>query len=327
MKITNIHGISLPLAVWLLHDNYDYINDPNYISATSLLRPIKQIILAKKVLLEDKEMDVSERISASMGNALHDSLEKAWTNVEGRSNALRLLGYPSHVIDNLVVNPSDEYLVNNSNALPVWIEKRSFREVAGYRVGGKLDLVIDGTLFDFKSTSVFTYLKSRKDEDYQLQESIYRWLNPKLITNEVAYINFIFTDWQKFMIRTVPDYPTVKLAEIPIKLLSEAETEQFVVNKLNQIVQHWNDPEEKLPPCTDKDLWRGDPEYKYYSDPEKAKDPTARSSKNFGTDKAGADAHCAEKGKGVVKTIPGQVKACAYCPAYTACKQKDQYDV
>ena len=31
MKITNNSNISLSLAVWLLHDEYDYVNETNYI--------------------------------------------------------------------------------------------------------------------------------------------------------------------------------------------------------------------------------------------------------------------------------------------------------
>ena len=33
------------------------------------------------------------------------------------------------------------------------------------------------------------------------------------------------------------------------------------------------------------------------------------------------------EGKGIVKEIPGEVKACSYCPAFNACKQKDHYFV
>jgi hypothetical protein len=41
---------------------------------------------------------------------------------------------------------------------------------------------------------------------------------------------------------------------------------------------------------------------------------------------AEAQAFMVEKaGKGVIKTVPGEVKACEYCPAFTICKQKDSY--
>ena len=35
----------------------------------------------------------------------------------------------------------------------------------------------------------------------------------------------------------------------------------------------------------------------------------------------------AVEGKGIVKEVPGDVKACEYCPAFNACKQKDLYYV
>jgi len=33
----------------------------------------------------------------------------------------------------------------------------------------------------------------------------------------------------------------------------------------------------------------------------------------------------ASQGKGVIKEVPGEPKACGYCPAYAACTQKDRY--
>lgn len=323
MRITNNHNISLPLAVWLLHDNYDYINEPNYISATSLLRSTKQIILAKQVLASDKEMDISEKIASAFGNAVHDSVQRAWENIGGA--ALKKLGYPDSVADNIVVNPTEEYLAEHPNAIPIYFEKRAFREIAGYKIGGKFDTVIDGHLFDYKTTSTFSYTSGNKDEDYSLQGSIYRWLNPELIKEEYIFINFIFTDWQKFMVRSNPNYPKLKLLEHPVKLLSLEDTEKFITNKLNELSRLWDKSEADLPPCTDKELWRSEPEYKYYSDPTKANTPGARSSKNF-DDLASANAHMAAQGKGIVKTVPGQVKACGYCPAYLACEQRKQYE-
>ena len=78
MQITNNHEISLPMAVWLLHDEYDYIREENYISATSLLRSTKQIILSKRVPSENREADVTDFLAARFGHAVHDSIEKAW---------------------------------------------------------------------------------------------------------------------------------------------------------------------------------------------------------------------------------------------------------
>ena len=70
MQITNNHEISLPMAVWLLHDEYDYIREENYISATSLLRSTKQIILSKRVPSEAREADVVDFLAARFGHAV-----------------------------------------------------------------------------------------------------------------------------------------------------------------------------------------------------------------------------------------------------------------
>lgn len=322
MRITNRHDISLPLAVWLLHDEYDYVNEPNYISATSLLKPVKQLLLARRISRETQEVDLGDLVARAMGNALHDSIEKAWRR--SAPTAMKLLGYPDHITGNIVINPTTEEIENNPNIIPVWFEQRSIKEYGGYKIGGKFDTVLEGRLFDNKSTSVWSYLKGNKNEDYALQGSIYRWLNQNLITSDHIYIQFIFTDWQRHEAKRNPDYPQTKVKEHPVPLLSIADTERFISSRLAEIERYRDADESEMPECSDKDLWRSDPQYKYYSDPTKME---GRSSKNF-DNMADAQAYMASKGgKGAVKTVPGQVKACEYCPAFEICRQKDRYFV
>ena len=64
-------------------------------------------------------------------------------------------------------------------------------------------------------------------------------------------------------------------------------------------------------------LWRDNPTWKYYANPESTK-----SQKNFDNE-FDAKRHLAEKRKGVVRHVPGKVKACLYCSAFTICTQKD----
>ncbi len=329
MKITNEFDISLPLAVWLLHDNYDYINDENYISATTLMRSTKQLVLSRRIKSEDRIMDVSEKIAATLGHSIHDSIEQAWKNPEHLRYSMKALGYPEKVYDNIRINPTPEYLQENPDCIPVYIENRAKRQITvrgtTFTVGGKLDMAINGHLFDFKSTSVWTWIKGRKDEDYALQGGLYRWLNEDKITEDHININFVFTDWQRGMTRT-EGYPQQRVQQHLVELLPLDATERYIEGKLSELTRCWDLPESELPECTDKELWRSDPVYKYYTDPEKAKDPTARSSKNFDTLQE-ANAHRAEKAKGVVVTVPGAVKACGYCPAFEICEQRKRYDV
>lgn len=326
MKLTNVHGISLPLAVWLLHDEYDYINEPNYISATSMLKSTRQLVLSQRVNQDERELDISAFLASRMGTAMHDSIEKAWATSGTR--AMKKLGYPDKIADNIVLNPTPEQMAANPDLIPVWMEQRSFREITvdgvTYKIGGKFDMVLEGRLFDAKSTSVYAYLLGRKDDDYQLQGSIYRWLNPELITSDHIYIQFIFTDWQKARAKGDPNYPQTKALEYPVELLSLEQTEAYIVSKLRELAAFKNAPDEQIPQCTDKELWRGETVYKYYSDPTKT---SGRSTKNF-DDKAEANAFLASKGgKGVVIAVAGEVRACEFCPAFNACKQKDHYYV
>lgn len=324
MRLTNVHGISLPLAVWLLHDQYDYIDDPTYFSATSLLKSTRQIILSKRVVQADMEMDISSMIASRFGTAIHDSIEKAW--FEKGHSAMKRLGYPDQLVDRIVINPTDEQLETRSDIVPVWIEQRNIREIkvngTTFKIGGKFDMVMDGRLFDTKTTSVYAYILGGRDEDYSLQGSIYRWLHRDKITSDHIYIQFVFTDWQGAMARRDSNYPQTRTMEYPVKLLSIEETDNFISKKLAEISKYMNSPDEHIPECTDKELWRGETTYKYFSDPNKTDGRSTRNFKNL----AEANEFMASKGgKGVVIAFPGEVKACDYCPAFSICKQKDAY--
>lgn len=316
--ITNRTNIPLGLAVWLVQDNYDYVNKDNYISVTSLMKPIRQIVLAHRVSTQ-REEDLDDYISRALGNSLHDSIEKAW--LTGHKKGLARLGYPESVIDRVLINPTDEQLAAAKDPIPIYLEQRAFKEIDGFVVGGKYDLVAEGIVHDNKSTSAYTWVYGGKDDDYALQGSLYRWLNPEKITEDYIRVNFIFTDWQKNQVGQNLAYPDSRCKAKEIPLMSIEATEEWVRNKLKLVRKYWNAPLDQIPECTDEELWKSEPVYKYYADPSKL---TGRSTKNF-TSLAEAAAFKAEKGKGIVITVEGTPKRCEYCPAYDACNQKDKY--
>lgn len=325
MRISNNHGISLPMAVWLVHDEYDYVNKPNYISATSLMKPLRQIVLSKRVPPEKQTPDVSEYVARKLGTAIHDSIERSWKT--GHRASMKLLGYPDSVIDRILINPEPEELRASNSAIPLYFEQRAFREVTvggvTYTVGGKFDMVADGIVNDFKSTSVWTWTKRTKDDDYCKQGSLYKWLNPDKITEDHITVNFIFTDWSKMMCNT-PNYPQKRVEAKDVPLWSIKDTENWIINKLTLVQRYMDAPESEIPECTDEELWRSDPQFKFYSDPEKAKIPGSRATKNF-DNFSDARQHQMEKGgKGAIIMKPGEPKACGYCPAFEACTQKDR---
>lgn len=324
MKITNVSAINLPLAVWLLHDEYDYVDMENYISVTGLMKPIRQTILTSRIPAQERQMDVADTIARAMGHAVHDSIERAWER--GHKRAMGKLGYPDHVIERVMINPTPEQLQERDDIIAVYMEQRAYKKVeingVTYTVGGKFDMVADGELYDHKSTSAFSWLFGTRDDDHQLQGSAYRWLNPVKITGDHIHINYIFTDWSRMQARTNPKYPQKRVEEKHIPLLSVQETENWVKERLRLIHAHWNSPEEQIPECTDKELWRSDPSYKYYSDPTKI---SGRSTRNFDNKHDAQEFMNSKGGKGIVITVPGEAKACNYCDAFDFCKQKDKY--
>jgi len=157
IRHTNEHSIDLPLLVWLLQDGYksgaDVAPEGELISATTLLKSTRSLILQNKVDPSDLKVDVSSYISSRMGHAIHDSIEEAWKNGQFKK-ALRILKYPKKIIDNIVVNPKPEEL--EKNHIPVYMEQRAFKQFDGVVITGQLDFAINGALRDFKSTSVFS---------------------------------------------------------------------------------------------------------------------------------------------------------------------------
>ena len=324
MKITNNFNISLSLAVWLLHDEYDYVNEPNYISVTTLMKPLRHIILPRRIPRELVETDVSDFIARALGHSLHDSIEKAW--VKGYRRILSLLGYPEAVIDRIRINPTPEELAATPNAIPIYLEQRAKKTVTvngmTWTVGGKFDMVAEGIVHDNKSTSAYTWVYGGRDEEHQQQGSLYRWLNPDKITEDFIRINYIFTDWQKSQAKQNPNYPQKRVESKDIVLLSEAEVQRWVEWKLQLVMKYWDAPERDIPNCTDEELWMSDPKFKYYADPAKT---SGRSTKNFDS-LLEANAFKAEKGnKGIIITVPGEPKRCDYCDAFPLCTQKDKY--
>lgn len=315
-RYTNVSNVPLSMAVFLATDQYDYVDDPNYISATSLIKPLRQLILASRVKQEDTSVDLVNMVPSRIGSAIHDTIERAWkTNYR---NAMKLLGYPKRVIDRVVINPSKEELTDDT--VPIYLEQRSLKKVGKWTIGGKFDFVGDGRVEDFKSTSTYTAINKTKDDDYILQGSIYRWLQPEIITRDEMAIQFIFTDWSAARANSDPSYPQARIQQRVLKLKSLAETDAFIKRKLRLIEQYWDSPEEEIPYCTDEELWRSDPVFKYYKNPAK----TSRSTKNFDT-KQEAYQRLAEDGHvGMVVEQPGQVTACRYCPGFGLCTQKDQ---
>lgn len=315
-QYTNQTNLPTSIAVWLAHDTYD--RQESGLSATTLMKPTRQIILSQRLPPGEGLIDVSGLIKSRIGSAIHDAIERAWTS-DKLASTLASLGVPDKTVKRILVNP--EALPSGKPVIPIYLEKRVSKEVLGVSVSGKFDFIADGRVHDFKTTSTFTYTSSSKDEDYILQGSIYRWLNPDLITDDIMSIIFIFNDWNKNRYLSDKDnYPRAQIVSKDFKLLPEATVQKYVEDKISDIIACQNLDEPDLPRCTDKELWRREDTFKYY----KNAGAVGRSTKNFDNYHEAQIRFIEDGSVGRIDTVKGTAQACLYCPAFTLCSQKDE---
>ena len=324
-RYTNEKDIPLALAVFLATDNYDY--DPGTVSATRLMKPARQVILASRVPDEKNLIDIDQLIQSRLGTAIHDGIEAAWKEPGNFQRAMSLLGYGKSVFNKIVINPEPEKL--NPNQIPVYLEQRHYRTITvggkEFKVSGKMDFVAGGAVQDYKSTIAYTYKHSTKTDDFCKQGSIYRWLAPHIITADYIHIHYIFMDWAKYKVGTEKNYPPKRMHSVKVPLMSLEETDAYIRQQLSNVMAQEKLPEKEITFCTKEQLWQDDPVYKYYKNPKNAGVKGKRSTKNFDNPVDAQTQLEKDKSVGTVLAVPGQIKACLYCAGFPVCTQKDQY--
>jgi hypothetical protein len=274
MIYTNKHKLPSYIVKWLTNDQYDHNNNPKVISATSLMKPAKATYLSNKHR-EELEVDCSDMCAIQYGNALHNSFEEL-------------------------------------NLSPL-AEKRYYVDIGDYTISGKPDLPLDGKLIDFKSCSVWKYVK-RDYLEYILQLSIYRWLMHESgdEMDEVGQICFLFTDWSGSKAKYDRNYPQSRIAVVDMQLLNYSAVKKYITDRLIAISTCSDD---NLPDCTQKELWQ---------------DPDIWAVRKIGAKKAVklysglAEATEALKVGQEVDHRIGKAKRCNYCNAFPFCKQGQQ---
>lgn len=325
---TNDEGYSLSVATWLASDCYDHapVKGP-YLSATDLLKPMRMIVLTQRLKALKQQsgvaesIDISRMVPSSLGTAVHSAIEYTWR--KNYKAALLSMNYPKKIVDRIRINPTKEELAAEPDIIPVYMEQRAYKKAGPYTIGGKFDFIGNGTLEDFKSMGAYGYMLGDKDEDQRLQGSIYRWLNPEIVTSDHMLIQQIITDWSALeaKIKSKKGYPQKRIEAKKLTLMTLKETDNWVNNRVNQIELLKNTEESKLPLCTSKELWQSKPVFKYYKNPES----TTRSTANFDDYHQAHERYLKDKSVGIVREFPAKVKRCGYCACYDICTQKDEY--
>ncbi len=315
--LTNRANVPLPLAVWLAADDYDLIPRPNVISATSLLKPLKCIVLTQKIEQANigSDIDLMDLVASRMGSAMHSAAEFAWIN--NLTPALTALGIPAMGQQTLRVNPNEVDPAYHN----IFIEQRVERKLGEFIISGKYDFVENGRVKDIKTTGVYNWIHGGNDNKYAWQGSIYRWLDPKRIVDDVMDVMFIFTDWSIHGSSREKRYPAHRVMTRTLPLKPLPEVEHFMTVKTRNIRDYRGKPEKDLPRCTPEELWQQPTKWAYFKDPNKR----ARATKIY-ENQHQAMARQSEDGHvGIVERRPGKVKFCAYCSGRPICQQAEQY--
>ena len=306
MAYLNERKIPLSVAIWLARDLYD--KDPSYISGSELQRSNRQVVLSRRVT---QDIDLSQVLAARLGNAINDAIDAAWKS-ERLMEYVHLAGY----------NPLFEYDVNpvipDPQKTPVYIQKRYDEPFMGRILSGAPDMILDGRLFDYKSTSVFGFQK-KVPEDYLWQLSTYRYLARDYITDDTATIQFILKDWSKSRAKD-PNYPQTPCPTLMVHVGTVDECRIRLEARITELNNLMSAEDVDLPFCTDEELWLDPPRFAYYKNPHAA--PGARATRVFNTMLEATSYQTAQGGVGRIDKRKGEPRACDYCAASTICQQR-----
>ena len=222
MKLTNKHGIPDTFLNVLKRPTYS--KGRAHLSATQLLNSPKIVALTKK--FEDElEQDVSDMVWSLFGTAIHGVLE------HGKDD--------NHIV-----------------------EERLHATIDGWRISGAIDLqIITGpetvSVRDYKTTSSWAVMNEKIEWEQQL--NIYAWLVEGVkgkIVDSVGIVAII-RDWSRREAAKNPDYPQAPVKDIPIRLWSYEDRQDFISSRISRHSEgeFAMETDEDLPLCTPDEMW------------------------------------------------------------------------
>lgn len=212
--ITNT--LNLPAAIVRAVQNDPYTAGNSDISATKLI-DAPQVVHLSRQHHDKLTVDVSERIWALLGQAVHTILERAGLREDG-----------------------------------MVVEERLYATVLGWTISGQVDRMhVDaGKLSDYKVTTVY---KKNGSDSWTKQLNVLRWLAHQNghEVNELEIVA-IFRDWRKTDSERLADYPAAAVQVIPVPVWSLEEAEDYIYERvaLHQAARKGADV-----PCSDTDRW------------------------------------------------------------------------
>jgi len=212
-KLTNKHGLPEAIVAAVQNDPYTGGGD---ISTTKLIDSPRVRVLSGKHHAEIT-VDVSERVWALLGQAVHTILERAGLRHEG-----------------------------------VITEERMYADVDGWQVSGQVDTLhlASQKLSDYKVSTIW---KKNGSDSWTRQLNVLRWLAHKNghTINTLEVIG-IFRDWRKSEALRDPSYPQSAIQTIHVPVWTLEDAEDYVRERvaIHQAASNGIDIQ-----CTDEERW------------------------------------------------------------------------
>lgn len=286
MKVTNVMGLPKPFVEAATSD-HEY-TEGRY-SVTDVLGGTCEAIL-KRRHADDIEEDVSDRVWAILGTAVHEILRQA--------------------------EASESQIQEN------WLSVQLEGLASGYELSGIFDLYDDstGTVTDYKNAGTIKW--QRQDfEDYRMQTLLYCWLLQQIgFAAWNGEIVMILRDWSKGKAKFDKDYPQKQVQRVSFHFSEKdmEEAEEFVYMWFIAVKHEEALPDDCLEPCTPEQRWHRPDKYAVI------KDGNKRATRVL-DDPDEASALCDElsektgKPHHVEVRVGGDAKCESYCPVAEFC--------
>ena len=258
-------------------------------SVTELLGGTCEAIL-KRRHADDIEEDVSDRVWAILGTAVHEILRQA--------------------------EASESQIQEN------WLSVKLEGLASGYELSGIFDLYDDstGTVTDYKTAGTIKWQK-QDFEDYRMQTLLYCWLLQQIgFAAWNGEIVMILRDWSKGKAKFDKDYPQKQVQRVSFHFSDKdmEEAEEFVYMWFIMVKHEETVPDDCLEPCTPEQRWHRPDKYAV------TKDGNKRATRVLDDpDEASAlcDELAAKTGKPhhVEVRAGGDAKCESYCPVSDFC--------
>lgn len=223
MKLTNKFNLPEPFVAAVSADDYER-GDAEFTS-TELIRPSRINVLSKR---HDAEIvkDVSDMVWAFQGQTKHVVLER------------------------IAKTQPDRYLVEHrfETTMPG----------TGAKISGKIDLfdLSDGTLYDWKETSVWKFMLGDTTEwEQQANINLYLMRQNAMTVHRLVNIALL-KDWKARMARfgKDPDYPKCAVHVMPLPMWAIGQAQSYINDRVEKMRAEATNP----PVCNKAERWQRD---------------------------------------------------------------------